>query len=262
MEEFAERLKDYFAQDDIPSIKSLIEKTINEYEWKNLVNVLRNVTKSLYGQHLLKTNYMILSIFGFRELIGVDCDIFSELASIQHPISLDYVSDVFFDNLIQVIRTQFKSGGSTLFFDIDKISKTKSAIIANDLLEARYRETIFILAEFDEKLPSLTNEWVNVARLWRIGYGLRILKARNHGMMIHVNEYKEIRNRIMNELGINPERLIEERDRLKMEDNLQYLQLSDTLDNFVLSYIMSLGVRGRFEPHYKSLINHEGLDEF
>ena len=261
MIEFAEEIKDYLAQDNIRGVQTLLDELINDNEWTEIVVLLKTVTTALYKKHLLKTHQIVLTIFGLAELLGVDCDIFAEMRSIPQPDSIEHASNLLFDNLIQVAKTQFSSGGSTLFFDVDKLSKTRSVIIIPDLLEARYRETVFILAEYDEILPSLTKDYVDASRLWRSGYGLRSLKARNQGLMIHVKDYKEIRNRLAKELGLDLKKITEERSRFIREGNSEYLQLSQSLDVFVLSYIVSLGVIGKFDPRYKSLIDPEDSED-
>ncbi|MGY5881338.1 MAG: hypothetical protein RTV31_13885 [Candidatus Thorarchaeota archaeon] len=262
MLEFAEEIKNYLVQDNVRAVQTLIGELIKDNEWKEIVALLKTVTSSLYKKHLLKTHQMVLTIFNLSELLGVDCDLFDEMNSIPAPENIDQASDLLFDNLIQVVRTQLSSGGSTLFFDVDKLSKTRSVIIIPDLIEARYRETIFILSEFDEMLPSLTKDWIEASRLWRCGYGLRLLKARNQGLMIHVKDYKEIRNRLAQELGLDLGKITEERDCFISEGKSEYLQLSHSLDVFVLSYIVSLGVIGKFDPRYKSLIDPENSEEF
>ena len=262
MLEFAEEIKDYLVQDNIRGVQTLISDLMKNHEWKEIVALLKTVTTALYKKHLLKTHKMVLTIFNLSELLGIDCDIFAEMNSIPVPENIEQASDLLFDNFIQVARSQFSSGGSTLFFDVDKLSTTRSVIIIPDLIEARYRETIFVLSEYDELLPTLTKDWIEVARLWRSGYGLRLLKARNYGLMIHVKDYKEIRELLARELGINLEKITEERDRLIRESNSEYLQLSQALDVFVLSYIVSLGVIGKFDPKYKSLIDPEDSNEF
>ena len=196
------------------------------------------------------------------ELTGVDCNIISELGAIPKPESIAQASDLLFDNLIQVARTQFKSGGSTLFFRVDNLTKTRSVIITPDLIEARYRETIFILSEYDELLPTLTKEWVDASRLWRSGYGFRLLKARNQGLLIHIKDYKEIRDRLAHELELDLEKIEEKKVRFISEGKSEYLQLSQELDVFVLNYIISLGVIGKFDPKYKSLLDSDDADEF
>jgi transcription initiation factor TFIIIB Brf1 subunit/transcription initiation factor TFIIB len=153
-------------------------------------------------------------------------------------------------------------GGSTLFFDVTQIASTRSAIIAAELIQARYRETIHVLNEIDELLPTLTKEWVNVSRLWRTGNGYRMLRARELAVLIHVKEYNEIRNHLVKELNVPPDKVAEESNRLTEEGKSDYLQISITLDEFLTGLIASRGIRGEFEPHYKTWIDHEGLDEF
>ncbi len=262
MEETSETIKDYLVQNDIERLHILINTLIKDCKWPDIVELLETSTESLYGEHWLKTHQMVLSIFGLSELLGVDCDIFSEMNSISQPESIENASDLLFDNLIQVAMTQFRSGGSTLFFNVDKISATRFAIIIPELIEARYRETIFILCEFDEMLPTLTKEWIEAARLWRTGYGFRLLRARNHRLLIHVKDYKVIRNLLANELGIDLKNIAEEKERLIRENNSDYLQLSQQLDVFVLSYIISLGVIGKFDPKYRALIDPGYSEEF
>ncbi len=260
MLEFAEEIKDYLVQDNIQGVQSLIDELIKDNDWKEIVSLLKTVTNSLYKKHLLKTHQMILTIFNLSELLGIDCDIFEEMNSIPRPDNIEQASDLLFDNFVQIARSQFSSGGSTLFFNVEKLSTTRSVIIIPELIEARYRETIFILAEYDEMLPTLTKDWIEASRLWRCGYGLRLLKARNQGLMIHVKDYKEIRNRLVQELRLDLEQITVERNRLINEGKSKYLQLSHSLDVFVLSYIVSLGVIGKFDPKFKSLIDPEDSD--
>jgi len=262
MEEILEQLKDYFAQDDVTSAQELIDSLISDYKWKDIVGLLKTASKSLYREHLLKTKHMVLSIFNLSELIGVDCDIFNEIESIQRASNLREASDFIFENLIQIAKAQLNFGGSTLFFSVEKLQATRSVILIPDLIKARYRETILILAELDEQSSKFPNEWINAARLWRIGYGLRILKARNQGLLIHIKDYKEIRKQILNNLGLKTENINEEKSQLIRDNKGKYLQLSETLDAFILGYISSLGIRGKYEPYYKTMINHEDLDEF
>lgn len=262
MLEFEEEIKDYLVQDNIHGVRILIGEFIKDNEWKEVVSLLKTVTTSLYKKHLLKTQQMVFTIFNVSELVGVDCDIFEEMKSIPEPESISQASDLLFDNLIQIAQAQFSSGGSTLFFDIDKLSKTRSVMIIPDLIEARYRETIFILSEYDDMLPTLTKEWIDASRLWRSGYGLRLLKARNQGLMIHVKDYKEIRDRLTKEMELDLKKITAERNRFITEGKSTYLQLSQSLDVFVLGYIVSLGVMGKFDPKYKSEIDPEDSEDF
>jgi hypothetical protein len=89
-----------------------------------------------------------------------------------------------------------------------------------------------------------------------------MLRARDMGILIHVKEYQEIRDLLAREMKVSAGKIAEESNRLREEGMSDFLQLSTTLDDFVTGLIASRGVRGTFEPHYKTWINHEGLDEF
>jgi hypothetical protein len=267
MEIDTEFIYELLATDDSQRLEStidiLLKTTVHSKEdWVELVTILQTACLETYKKHWLKTHHFILSTLGMPELLGVDCSIFDELRSIAKPNNIENASNIFFDVLVEIARTQFENGGSTLFFDVPLISSTRSAIIASDLIQARYRETIFVLNEIDEILPSLTKEWVNVSRLWRTGNGFRMLRARNMGILIHVKEYREIRNLLVKEMKVDSKKIAEESIRLRDEGGSTYLQLSKTLDEFVTGLIASRGIRGAFEPHYKTWIDHEGLDDF
>jgi hypothetical protein len=231
-------------------------------DWDDLVTILQVACQETYQKHWLKTHHIMLSVFGVPELLGVDCTLFRELRSIDTPSTIEQASDRLFDVLIERAKEQFMNGGSTLFFDVSIISSTRSAIITAELIQARYRETIHVLNEIDEMLPTLTKEWVNVSQLWRTGNGYRMFRARDMGILIHVKEDREIRDLLVRELNVSPEMIEEESNRLREEDKSDYLRLSTTLDEFVTGLIASRGIRGEFEPHYKTWIDHEGLDEF
>ncbi len=228
-------------------------------DWKEFVNILRVACSKTYQKHWLKTHQIMFSVFEIPELLGVDCDFFSELRAIPQPTSVEQAANSLSDVLIEIAKIQLKTGGSTLFFKIESISSTKSAVITSDLIEARFRETVLVLNEIDRIIPKLTKEWVDVSRLWRTGNGFRLMKATDLGVVIHVKEYQEIRKLLLGEMKIDSVKLDEvSRNFGKAE----YLLLSETLDKFVTGLIASRGIRGTYEPHFKTWIDHEGLDEF
>ncbi|MFW9808988.1 MAG: hypothetical protein ACFFE6_06365 [Candidatus Thorarchaeota archaeon] len=255
------------ANDQSEELKSIISNALDtevksKQDWDDLVTILQVACSETFQKHWLKTNHTVFSIFEVSELLGVDCIPFNELRLIETPRNFEQVSNRLFYKLIENAKAQFLKGGSTLFFNVGIISSTRSAIIAADLIDARYRETIHVLNEIDELLPSLTKEWVNVSRLWRTGNGYRILKARSTGQVIHVKEYEEIRNLLAKEMKISSDDIARESIRLRKKGFSEYLQFSKTFDEFVTGLIASRGVRGTFESHFKAWIDHEGLDEF
>ena len=231
-------------------------------DWEDLVTILQVACQETYQKHWLKTHHVMLSLFGMPELLGVDCHFFSELRSLNPPRTMEHASNSLFSTLSEISRQQFNNGGSTLFFDATHLSSTRSAILVSDLINARYRESVHVLNEIDEKIPSLTKEWVDVSRLWRTGNGFRLLRARDLGIDIHIKEYKEIRAILAREMKIDPTDVKEISRTLSEEGYSDYLKLSKTLDEFVTGLIASRGIRGSFDPYYMSWIDHEGLDEF
>ena len=252
------------ADDNVSSLSSLIDNNLRDEvhtdnDWKDFVNILRIAFTRTYQKHWLKTHKVLLSLFKIPELLGVDCNIFDELRATQQPFSLEQASNRLFEILIEIAKSQLNSGGSTLFFDIGKIASTRSAIITSDLIEARFRETVLVLNEIDNVIPTLTKDWVDVSRLWRSGNGYRLLRASELGVVIHIKEYEEIKHILMKELDLDSEKLCEANRHYK---NVNYLELSETLDNFVTGLVASRGIRGEYEPHFKTWIDHEGLDDF
>jgi hypothetical protein len=230
--------------------------------WEENIGYLKSATESLYQKHWLKLNHVLLSIFNLAELLGVDCDLFRQLNRIGQPTSVEQASEGLYHVLIQKAEAQLRGGGPTLFFNIGKMSTTRSAIIVPELVNARYRETVFTLNETDEILDKNPKDWIDVSRLWRTSNGYRLLKARNSGTHIHANDYRNIRDCLSRELGCDSDKIADECEKMRSDGNLKYLQLSKTLDEFMTGLIASLGVRGKFDPYYRTWIDHEGLDDF
>lgn len=262
MDDPAERLKKALLNNDLDAAREEIENFRKSSDWMQTSNLLRITMEALYQKHWLKTNYVLLSIFRSPELLGIDCNIFKEIGSIEEDRSITEASDCLFESLLSLTKNQIRNGGSTLFYNIDRISSTRSVVIISDLIEARYRETLFVIEEIDEMIPKLTKDWMDVSRLWRTGNGFRLLKARNLGILLHINEYKELRSRLAKELNFEPNSVKIECDRFRKEGHSKYLRLSQTLEDFMNGLIASLGIRGKFDQYYKTWIDHEGLDEF
>jgi hypothetical protein len=262
MENPIDSLKYHLSANQLDALHLEILNQNDRLSWDDNIRYLKSAVESLYQNHWLKVNHVLLSIFKLPELLGVDCDLFRQLISIKQPKDIDHASESLFNKLIQIAESQLREGGSTLFFNIGRMSSTRSVITISELVKARYRETIFVLNETDEMLKKLKKEWVDVSRFWRTSNGYRFLKARNIGTLIHVSEYREIRDCLIRELGCNPNDIAEECERMRSDDIQNYLQLSEPLDGFMTGLIASLGIRGKFDQYYKTWIDHEGLDEF
>jgi hypothetical protein len=262
MEDPIESMKTYLLASELDDLRLEFQSLGKRLSWEDSIKYLESAIDSLYQKHWLKINHVLLSTFGHPELLGVDCDVFHILRSMERPSDFEQASECLFNSLIQVSEFQLANGGSTLFFNIERMLSTRTAIIISELVKARYRETILVLHEVDEQIRASTKDWVDVSRLWRTGNGYRFLKARNIGTHIHVNEYREMRNHLARGIGCHSSEIAEECKRIITDGNSSYLHLSKTLDEFMDGLIASLGIRGKFDQYYKTWIDHEGLDEF
>ncbi|MHA2153283.1 MAG: hypothetical protein ACXAAQ_15005, partial [Candidatus Thorarchaeota archaeon] len=92
----------------------LINDIESDKDWKEFVNILRAACTKTFQKHWLKMHQVLFSTFKIPELLGVDCNVFEELSSITKPASIDNVSNKLFDVLVEISKTQLRSGGSTL----------------------------------------------------------------------------------------------------------------------------------------------------
>jgi len=259
-----ELILEMLADDNTAALSRLLDNILrdevhSDKDWKELVNILRIAFSKTYQTHWLKTHKVLFELFEIPELLGADCNVYEELKAIQQPFNVQQASDRLFEIIVEIARSQLTSGGSTLFFNIGRISSTRSAVITSDLIDARYRETVMVLNEIDSTIPTLNKEWIDVSKLWRTGNGFRLMKATELGVVIHIKEYEGIRDLLLNELDIDSDRLSTESQRFK---EVEYLHLSESLEKFVTGLIASRGIRGIYEPHFRAWIDHEGLDEF
>ena len=137
MEIDTENIYELLATDQSKGLESAIDNILRssvhtKEDWDELVSILQTACLETYQKHWLKTYHIMLSLFGMPELLGVDCTIFDKLRLIDQPSNIDQASSRLFDVLVESTRSQFKNGGSTLFFSVDEISSTRSAIIASE----------------------------------------------------------------------------------------------------------------------------------
>ena len=248
MEIDTELILELLADDNAQELSLVLDNILKNHvesgkDWKELVNILRIAFSKTYQKHWLKIHQILFSVFEIPELLGVDCNIFEELGAISQPVDIKQVSNSLFEVLVEIAKSQLKSGGSTLFFNIEKISSTRTAIITSDLIEARYRETVLVLKEIDNIIPTLTKEWIDVSRLWRTGNGFRLMKASELGVVIHINEYQGIRDLLLKELDVDSDKM---GTAIRHYPKTDFLQLSDSLDQFVTGLVASRGIRGEY----------------
>ncbi|MCK4566194.1 MAG: leucine-rich repeat domain-containing protein [Candidatus Thorarchaeota archaeon] len=124
----------------------------------------------------------IIRAFGFDELRGFDGDIRDFLLGILGIMEYSELSEKFHAYLINGIRTQIEHGGSTLFFDVEKMGTTEAAILIPPLLEQRKREMS------DIRIPE-QNGVYDLRPLLYTGYGLELTTSLNLGVTTNKERY-------------------------------------------------------------------------
>jgi hypothetical protein len=197
--------REFFAEEDVPAIRSKIGASLTSprREWLSTINALEMASMQILGRYWLKRLSMLLSVFGASELLGTDLDIFDVLRSYEAMEGFEHLSDYIYERTRSAAQDQLAMGGSTLFFSIQTLSSTRAATIIPELVQARYRETAFVLEEIDTALHTLNKDWIDVSRLWRTTNGFRLLRSMNHGFSIHVGAYRSISETLLDELGVN-----------------------------------------------------------
>ncbi|MFX0108494.1 MAG: hypothetical protein ACFE7R_09440, partial [Candidatus Hodarchaeota archaeon] len=196
------------------------------------------------------------------ELFGVDCELYTIIHLEEEPENLGLAAHNLYEVVASLVRMQLNTGGSTLFFNVERMLTSKSAGLIEYLVKARTRETVLVLDELDKSVSTLGKDWVNVSRLWRTGNGFRLLRAKEVGRHIHLKDYASVRELLLSEIEIKSEDIETTAATLRKRGETQYLALSERLDDFVRLVISSRGIRGRFEPYYRPWVDLEGIDDF
>lgn len=261
--EIQSKITKILAEDDTARLRTYASKMLidSKMDWIEFIAFLRQASRKVHSKYWLKRSHTVLMIFDAVDLLGIDDNIFDILQSIEGSDDWRTTSELAREALMKTARSQLQSGGSTLFFNIDRMSKTESVTLIPDLVQARHRETLFIISDYEDVLSNLDREWVDVTRLWRTTNGFRALRSRNYGTAIHVREYQEIRNMILEEIGVHLDDVNSERKKLE-EEQTRYLNLSNELNNFISALVSSYGIRGNYDPVYKSSFDYMGVDDF
>ncbi|MFX1370104.1 MAG: hypothetical protein ACFFAY_16055, partial [Promethearchaeota archaeon] len=162
---------------------NVIDNQLEVDEWGTIVDLLQLATAHLYHRNWLRSGKVMLSLIDMPELFGLDSDIFKLMKSLNHISNLNHASAALYPHFLDLVATQLKNGGSTLFFNANAIAESKSAGILTELMNARYRETLLVIEEIDGFLTRSEKDWFDGSALWRTGNGYRVLKAAN--MSVH-----------------------------------------------------------------------------
>lgn len=149
---------------------------INEEGWQRVRSRLLYLLEHLPPNRWFKAQKGLLEGFGMAELAGFDGN---PTRLLEHTDSLDNYQDTraaIYDNTIERLQEQLKSGGSTLFLDVQKLAGTRGSKLIPSI--ASNRDT-----ELSRAIVHIGGKKANLLALWLTHYGFELLKALRFGMI-------------------------------------------------------------------------------
>jgi len=130
-----------------------------------------------------------MNTFEMDELLGLDVDILSLLSSVVDPNDFDDLRRQFSKHAIMMVEEQVAKGGSTLFFDLDRMLETSAAVLVPLIAERRSNEMRDVAA-FQLK------DIIDLRDLWLTGNGHRILSAMGTDLVTSIENLEVIREEL------------------------------------------------------------------
>jgi hypothetical protein len=262
MDSFQVSIAELLASRDFRGIHDEIDNQLSIDDWDYIVDTLQLASEQIHHRNWLRSSKAMLALLDMSEFFGLDADIFELMKSLGHVANLNQAASVLYPNVLGLVTSQLKNGGSTLFFNAKAIAESMSAGLLTELMDARYRETLLVIEEIDGFLEISEKDWFDGSNLWRTSNGFRVLKAANMSVHISRRDYTPIRELLLRELDTDPKSVNQVCEELRSKDQGKYLILSDRLNEIIKIGIDSRGVRGQYEAVLQPRIDLEGLDDF
>jgi len=171
------------------------ETHVDKHGWESVKKHMRAAILLLRPNQDFLAQKAFLNDIGIPELACYDGSI-SDIIEII-PTSGTYEEGVLEiqTNLITLLSEQLDKGGSTLFFDIDRLSTTPGSVLVPQIVSQREKELRnLVLYHYQSK--------VNLMPMWLTGFGFSILQAARVGRVALMSEISELLERYEKDLGI------------------------------------------------------------
>ncbi len=168
---------------------------VEKHGWESVKKHMRAAQLLLEPEQDFLAQKAFLNDIGIPELACYDGSI-SDIIEII-PSSGSYEEGVLEiqTNLISMLSEQLDKDGSTLFFDIDKLSTTPGSVLIPQIVSQRQKELRnLVLYHYQSK--------VNLMPMWLTGFGFSILQASRVGRVALMTEISEILERYEKDLGV------------------------------------------------------------
>lgn len=175
-------LEKLFIREDQTALRKDLRSMTSSLGWKETCGRLGNAIRSCCSGRWLLVNKRLLSLFDMEELIGYDGDVMEILQSVPDTDDFNEVNRLARDKMIAIVQEQLERSGSTLFFDIESMTKKATAKVVAEVSKARIHEFAGVL---NAQTKSST---LDLLALWVTEYGFRMLRALGVEGIIELSE--------------------------------------------------------------------------
>lgn len=171
------------------------EALIRELGWEKVRDGIRNIFKARPLPHSFQIQKKLFDRLEMGELFGLDCGASEMLSLIPDLMDIRQGLDELYARIVKRLKKQFNDGGSTLFFNVEKLSTTRGAVIVEPLIRRRKKE-------LEELTLSMSDKYVDLKPLWFTGYGFEILRKLGVGVTVSLQRFKSMIS-LFEELGFD-----------------------------------------------------------
>lgn len=180
-----DELTDIIYNYDAEGMRTFLQSFSKQVGWEATFPRFRDALMDYFKDKWFGINRFILSVFDLDEFLGLDEDILTILESIEDGTDFDAVSKEFENKLISLTEQQLKSGGSTLFFDVERMSVKPSAVLVNTLIDQRWREFKKVLTQFRKKEETWKEKRaIDLKPVYVTHYGYEVMRTLVIGLEI------------------------------------------------------------------------------
>jgi hypothetical protein len=180
-----DKLEGIIYDNDASGMKTLLESISKQVGWQSAFLGFKTALMDYFKERWFGINRFILGVFNLDEFLGLDEDLLSILEHIEDGNGFDSVSKEFENQLIALTEKQLKSGGSTLFFDVEKMSTKPSAVLVKLLADQRWKEFRKVLTQFRKKQETWKGmKALDLKPIYSTHYGYKVLKTLGLGLEV------------------------------------------------------------------------------
>lgn len=172
------------------------KKLVNKHGWESVKTHLKTALHLISQKSNFSAQTAILRNLGISELACYDGSI-SDIIDV-FPIKGSFDEGILEiqSKLISMLGEQLENGGSTLFFDIDKLSTTSGSVLVPQIVSQREKELRnLVLYQYAGR--------VNLMPMWLTGFGFSILQAAQYGRQERETMMPDILERSSSDIGID-----------------------------------------------------------